>query len=91
MNWDCEVEAMEGKDERFDAMSRSLYVVRSEVRPFIVVQDLQTIVVCDRAKQHGQRCYALVRVQDLIIDQVQWMLLQVMVYERASCDKMEEV
>ena len=28
---------------------------------YIVEQDLQTTVVCDRAKQHGQQCYTLVK------------------------------
>ena len=42
---------------------RALIVVLGKVRgsTFIVAQDLQTNVVCDRAKQRGQRCYALVK------------------------------
>ena len=42
---------------------RALILILGKVRgsTLFVGQDLQTNVVCDRAKQRGQRCYTLVK------------------------------
>ena len=60
-------------------------VIRGKVRgsTFIVAQDLQTNVVCDRAKQRGQRCYALVKsTRSYLRSSTMEGLLQVVMYKR---------
>ena len=50
-------------DNTLKDMQSVTIIIHGKVRgsTLFVVQDLQTNVVCDRAKQHGQQCYALVK------------------------------